>query len=633
MYAYLLIIGLVVFFWLVGKVVVIAFQIEEEWEHPLVLGFFAYFGVFSLVSIPCIALGINWAPFYLIQLIILAIITLGSIIYLMMQKAFKGVNIQQKISKNIKENWTIYCALIIFSFIYLLSSNATYYQPDGFVNRFNLPLIDNDTYLARITRYITLPSLNQSDITAINGAKSYNIGALLAIWELLQAFVYKLTQVNIFELLHTTFALFGYVFFFLCFDEMLKQMKRFTDKAENHRVLHFLGLAPLLFFVLIHDKNEFFKLLFFPWYGNVYSTVGFILITITLLLLALRKKQAIFFLLVLPFVMTGFSGGIITEVAFLLPLIIYSLAKNTRYTLNPTIKKIIIGYFIALDIVFLFTAFYMVKGSFYSIFSEGMRLGIRRLFITPSLFTERNYFFESIVIVAPIVAIGIFVYLFDKSETKDKQSAELKTIYLYFVTLVGIVSIPKLGNIFFNVFDFAFRRTMASVMMFLTVYSIYVIFTHGRTQWKRLAIFMCGLVFAATSVTGIFILKERAFYKFDNVFNISRITPTAMKVYEYFSKIDTEKKVCVYDGLFDGRGLPTENGTIDYYLPIVATDNGWTRECDRTIYGEWEDNLDDVNYIIIESDNFDGIARIEEKYIRDDEIITNEEHLYIYIRK
>lgn len=555
-----------------GKVIITLLNIEDA-RYPFVYGFIFYIGIFYIFTAPQVFLHVSWM-FYFWSMVFVNCLLLFMACYAVIKNRIKlfsrDIIFSQKLFNFIPVIIVVSAFLVIWFF-----STGTYF----FRVEFAPASSDNFVYLARAIKSIGTDAIFNfpTGVTTVGGQR--DVLLYVSYWELLWGFFSEVLPITLLEFVHIVLPLILYPIIVCAIDEFLHKL--FPDRVTKSRKY---AIFVMLLLVIINGLQlEFVKFLFYPWYGNVFSTMLYIPYFTILASAVLKGNKKMYIpLLLFPFVATGFTAVTLVYTAFAYAVFAYVYWRSHE---KNSLQKLFFFSLILISIIFGSVAIID------SVTRDGFSIATIFKFSEHTALAEKEFFRISRGYYLFFIATAM-IFLLNNSFRRKENYFEKALIggSLFFIVLS---SLPFFGNMIFNLFGFPYRRLLESLMFFIMMYSGLCLVLMKNQKLKHVCIYCMAALAILVNTHGLFLEIWRPFFGKNPLENTSRVATVSLHLAEEIAKDNQKKGVC----FIPNKTIETKNRDIyvDFSMALMGTDkNAFLSDCmnDKDI------NLEKTDYIV-----------------------------------
>lgn len=484
-------------------------------RHKVVVGFFVYFTLYAIISIPLGLLHVSWNLFFLILNLFHVLLIGGSIYTIVQSKNFPKWSFG-KVKAYMKEYRWVIVILVLYLLLYFAIDFSLYW----YVNRG--ATWDQSYYAAKANSAIGSPAILLANPKYGYDESPFTILVNSTItWELFWSYLSVLTKLSVNQVSKIILAPFTYIVVFFTFDTVFLDLKKEKDGFYSRGYLVIFGLFILYTTGYDGLQDEVSKLLFLPWYGNVMISTLFVITTVYLSYLALRNPKYLGLLVLQLFFYTIFSAGGLMYAGLMYPFFIIYWYKNKRYAFKFS-KLLVISSCL---IFFLLNIVYIIS-------QKNVR------WIELNRWTS---FYQTIIPIFLFSGFGIFLLYAQKKLTRYE-----KFFLGLFLGYLALFILEPFVIFLFEWYRFALHRFAVSVMIVFLMYGMIGYITVFKKYKKVMIVGMIPFLLIAQKNYDFFLIKNKDAINLRNVVNLERESSEVIQTADFFNQKVSEYKKPVY---------------------------------------------------------------------------------------
>lgn len=481
--------------------------------HKIVVGFFAYFTLYGIITIPLGVLHVPWVAFFWI-LTVFNLVLLGSAIVLIYRRKiypkFSGTAIKQYIHNY----WPVLLIMCAYMCIYLMSDFSIH------TNIYRGAFWDHSYYAAKANE-----AIGSFSILAVN-PKYGQLESFTAVfvnstvtWELFWSYLSSLTGLTVNQISKLVLPIYIYTVIFMSIDMFFSEFQAKREKKFNRSYL--IIFWCMIVYTTANDllQDEVSKFMYFPWFGNVLVTMLFIFSTVYLFKRALTNKTYFILLLAQLVFYNIFSLGGLMYAAILYPLLLIYWFKKKTYKFKYDKILLILGLL-----------FFGVINIFY-ISSQKTVIWI-----------EQDRWLSYFQVILPLFVFsgaGVALLFINNKITHFEKS-----VLFFFILIITLLILEPSSKMIFGEYKFALHRFAMSIMIFFLMY--------GMTGFlainikKYVIVGMIPMLLVAQKNYDFFIVKNRDALRPQNILNIRRESSEVIQTANFLNQKAKDKQRPVY---------------------------------------------------------------------------------------
>lgn len=509
--SFITVLVLLSYFYFIGLATESVFGFQN---NKTVTGFFIYFSIYGVLSIPLASLHVSWFVFST-SISLLNIALLGISFYLLRKKNIKIIPNKEKIMLFFKKNWPIILLITVYFGVYLMSSfSLNWYLGRGAV-------WDQSYYAAKANA-----AIDSSNILLINPKYGYVEPPMASLvnssvtWELLWSYISSLTGLTVNQVSKLVFPVIIFTVVFFTIEQIIKSFFKENSKFyRSYTIFFWFNLVYTTF----NDglKDELTKFMYLPWYGNVLVTMLFFLTTAYFFAYALKDKKGILLLFIQLIFYNVFSAGGLMYAALIYPFFIIYWLFNKKYVIK--FEKLLV----------LFSLLFLIGlNLFYIISQKNVR------------WVEQEQWLSFFQLISPVFVLASFGYLF---LYKEQRMNKFNTfIFIYIVAGLLLLVIEPFSGIVFNYYKFALHRFGLSLLLiFILCGSIGFVSIFEKNK-KILLITLIPLLILFQKNYDFYFVQNKDGLKPSNILNTARESKEVVEVADFLNQKAALKKQPVY---------------------------------------------------------------------------------------